>query len=176
MFEKYYEFLNSLARSSFPAHLRSKLDPEDVVQETLLKAQKANAPLVKRTESETRVFLRKVFTTTLLDQIRIFDRGRRSAAMERSLEAAGDESQTRLEAWLASIQTSPSQGAARNEQIVRLSLALAALPANQREALELRYLRGHSLAETAQAMAITIPAAAGLTRRGIDALRERLQP
>jgi len=176
MFEEYYDYVNSLARLSFPAHLRSKLDPEDVVQETFLKAQKADAPLVKRTESETRVFLRKVFKTTLLDQIRIFDRGRRSAAMEQSLEAAGDESKARLEAWLAAIQTSPSQGAARNEQVVRLSSALAAVPANQRQALELRYLKGRSLAETAQAMAITIPAAAGLVRRGIEALRERLDP
>jgi RNA polymerase sigma-70 factor (ECF subfamily) len=175
MLQRYYNFVNSLARSRFPAHLRSKLDPDDVVQETFLRAQKADGALEARTEKEARVFLRKVFRTTLLDQIRIFDRGRRSTAMEQSIDAARDESSTRLEAWLAAIQTSPSQGAARNEQLVRLAAALAALPENQRLALELRYLKGRSLAETAQAMAITSSAVAGLVRRGIDSLRERLE-
>jgi RNA polymerase sigma-70 factor (ECF subfamily) len=174
MFERFHRFVSSLARKRFPDHLRSKLDPEDVVQETLLKAQKAGAALAGRTDREARLFLRKVFTTTLLDQIRIFDRGRRCAALERSIHVGSDQSSTCLEDWLAASQTSPSQGAARNEQHFRLSRALASLPLNQRQAVELRYLKRCSLEETARSMGITSGAVAGLVRRGLEALREHL--
>jgi RNA polymerase sigma-70 factor (subfamily 1) len=176
MFERYYGFVSSLARSRFPAHLRSKLDPEDLVQETFLKARKASEPLANRTDQEIRAFLRKVFKTTLLDQIRIFDRSRRSTAVEQSLEAAPDRSLPPLEAWLAAIQTSPSQGAARNEQLIRLAGALAALPEKQRMALELRYLKGKTLEQTAEAMNTTSGSVVGLVWRGMQKLRDRLEP
>jgi RNA polymerase sigma-70 factor (ECF subfamily) len=174
MFERYYRFVSSLARTRVPAHLRSKLDPEDVVQETFLKVQRAGVVLANRTDREARVFLRKVFTTTLLDQVRIFDRSRRRAALERSIDVGFDRSSRCVEDWLAASQTSPSQGAARNEQSLRLSGALASLPSNQREAVELRYLKRCSLEETAQSMGITSGAVAGLVRRGLDALRANL--
>ena len=85
-----------------------------------------------------------------------------------------DPASSRLEAWLAAIQTSPSQGAARQRDAVALAEALAALPDGRRQALELRYLKGQSLEEIALAMRTTSAAAAGLVHRGIKALRVRL--
>ncbi len=86
-----------------------------------------------------------------------------------------DDSAARLEEWLAAVQSSPSQRASKHEQLARLAHALAGLPENKRRAVELRHLKRHSLAETASIMGISPPAAAGLLRRGLGTLRDRLE-
>jgi RNA polymerase sigma-70 factor (ECF subfamily) len=175
MFENYYDYLIMIARMGFPEHLRTKLDPADVVQEALLKAHAVKGAFEGRTEAETLAFLQKIVTTTLADYVRYFDRTKRHATLERSLERVLDESSARLEDWLAAEQTSPSQKASQHEQLFRLAQALAELPESQRKALELHRLQGRSLAETAEEMAISKQAVAGLLRRGIQALRDRLR-
>jgi RNA polymerase sigma-70 factor (ECF subfamily) len=53
--------------------------------------------------------------------------------------------------------------------------ALAALPENQRRAIELHHLEGLPLAEIAQQLGTTKAAVAGLLHRGLKALRARLE-
>jgi RNA polymerase sigma-70 factor (ECF subfamily) len=91
------------------------------------------------------------------------------------LEAALDQSSTRLEAWLAADQSSPSQQAQRNEQVLRLAEALAALPEAQREALTLHHLHNWTLDEVGQQLGRSASAVAGLIKRGLKELRIRLQ-
>jgi RNA polymerase sigma-70 factor (ECF subfamily) len=79
-----------------------------------------------------------------------------------------------LEAWLASEQSSPSERAEKNEQLLRLAEALEQLPEAQREAVVLHHLRGLSLAELASHLGRSEGAAAGLLHRGIKRLRELL--
>ena len=55
-------------------------------------------------------------------------------------------SASRVEQWQAAEQSSPSQRASRHEQLVRLAAALARLQADQREAVELHNLKGHTVA------------------------------
>jgi RNA polymerase sigma-70 factor, ECF subfamily len=95
-------------------------------------------------------------------------------ARERSLEAALADSSSRLEAWLAADQSSPSQHALREEQLLRMAKALAALPETQRQAVELHHLRGWSLDEIARHLGTSKPAVAGLLHRGMKSLRQRL--
>ncbi len=74
-----------------------------------------------------------------------------------------------MEGWLAADQTSPSQRVTRHEQAVRLALALARLPDDQREAVEQHHLHGLSVAEVGQRMGRTRSAAMGLIFRGLKA-------
>jgi RNA polymerase sigma-70 factor (ECF subfamily) len=92
----------------------------------------------------------------------------------RSLEAAIEQSSARLEAFLAADQTSPSGQVARQERLLRLADALAALPEDQRRAVELKHLQELALVEVARRMGRTVPAVAGLLQRGLRALREDL--
>jgi RNA polymerase sigma-70 factor (ECF subfamily) len=55
-----------------------------------------------------------------------------------------------------------------------LSQALAALPDDQRQAIELHHLKGCSLAEVCQAMQRTNRSVAGLLLRGMRRLRQLL--
>jgi RNA polymerase sigma-70 factor (ECF subfamily) len=92
------------------------------------------------------------------------------------LEAALAESSARLEGWLAAEQSSPSQRAERNEEAFQLAIALEALPEAQREALVLQHWHGWSLAQIAEHLGRSRSAVAGLIKRGLQQLREALQP
>ena len=96
--------------------------------------------------------------------------------LERSLEADLDRSASGLAGWLAADQTSPSQAAERNEELLRLADALAALPEPQREVVVLKHLRGLTLQQIADQIGRTVPAVASLLRRGLEDLRRRLAP
>jgi RNA polymerase sigma-70 factor (ECF subfamily) len=94
--------------------------------------------------------------------------------LERSLQAGIEQSSSRLEAWLAAEQSSPSEQAMNREQLLRLAGALAELPADQRKAVELHHLKGWSLGEVAEHMGRSRAAVMGLVFRGIKKLREQL--
>ena len=93
---------------------------------------------------------------------------------QRSLEQDLEQSSARLEAWLAADQTSPSEAAQRQEQVLLLAAALAQLPEDQRVAIELHHLHQGSVAEIARRMERTEASVAGLLRRGLKRLRELL--
>jgi hypothetical protein len=86
----------------------------------------------------------------LADALRAFGQAKRDVGLERSLEDAIHASSSRVQAWLAAEQSSPSQRAERHEEAARLAEALAALPEDNREALVLHYCQGIPLAEIAQ--------------------------
>ena len=110
----------------------------------------------------------------LADVLRALGQAKRDVNLERSLEAAIGESSSRLEAWLAAEQSSPSQQAMKHEELLRLAGALDQLPALQREAVVLHHLQGMSLADLASHLERSQPSVAGLLRRGLARLRELL--
>jgi RNA polymerase sigma-70 factor (ECF subfamily) len=59
---------------------------------------------------------------------------------------------------------------------MQLAVALAELPEAQREALVLQHWHGWSMDEIAAHLGRTRVAVAGLIKRGLAKLRERLQP
>src|SRR5690348_4655865 len=173
--ERYRNYLRLLARLQLDPRLRGKLDPSDLVQQTLLQAHQMQGQFRGTTEAEQAAWLRQILVRTMANAVRDLGRLKRDVGRERSLEAAIEESSLRLEAWLASEQSSPSVRAEKNEQLLRLAEALEQLPEAQREAVELHHLRGLSLAELAGQLGRSEGAVAGLLHRGIKRLRKLLQ-
>jgi RNA polymerase sigma-70 factor (ECF subfamily) len=63
----------------------------------------------------------------------------------------------------------------RNEDVLQLAAAIEALPEDQRQAVVLHHLQGHSAADIAARLGRTEVAVAGLLRRGLKKLRVLLQ-
>jgi RNA polymerase sigma-70 factor (ECF subfamily) len=173
--ERFRHYLLLLARLHLGGRLQAKFDPSDVVQETLLEAHRKQAQFCGASDAELAGWLRQALAHCIADALRAFGRARRDVAQERSLEAALDESSARLAAFLAADQSSPSQRAAQEEQLFRLAESLAALPDDQRQAVEMKHLQACSVAVIAQRMGRSETAVGGLLRRGMTALRQRLQ-
>lgn len=175
-FDKFRDYLRLLARMQLPNILQGKMDASDVVQQTLLKAYQAADQFRGKTVPEQAGWLRQILANTLANAVRDFSRARRDVALERSLQTALDESSSRLEAWLAADQPSPSTIVSRNEQFLELAEGLTGLPDDQREALILRYCHGKSLVEIGESLGRTRAAVASLLRRGLQQLRKVLHP
>jgi RNA polymerase sigma-70 factor (ECF subfamily) len=174
--EPFRSYLEVLARVHLDPRLRGKLDPADVVQQVLLRAYAAWPELRNQDRAVLLAWLRRILARTLADVVKHYDRDRRAVALERSLEADLDRSASRLAVHLAADQTSPSQAAARNEDLLRLADALAALPEPRREVVVLKHLRGWTLQQIAGHLDRTVPAVASLHRLGLEDLRRRLLP
>jgi RNA polymerase sigma-70 factor, ECF subfamily len=174
--DRFRSYLVLLARWHWNPRLQGKLDPSDVVQQTLVAAWQGLADFRGETEAELRAWLRRILTRSLADLARDFGRDKRDVAKERSLEAEVADSSARLEAWLDDQQSSPAQRAERNEQLAQLAEALAALPESQQEAITLHHLHGLSVSEIGHSMGRSPAAVAGLLKRGLRTLRAQLTP
>jgi RNA polymerase sigma-70 factor, ECF subfamily len=174
--ERFRAYLGLLARLEVSQAMRDKVDLSGVVQQTLLEAHQGleGGPDRLRTDEELSAWLRSILSHNLADVFRKLAAQKRDIRREWSLDAALDQSASRLERWLAAEQSSPSQGAIRQEELLRVAEAMAGLPDAQRRAIELHHLRAMGLSEIADELSTTKAAVAGLLHRGMKALRSRL--
>src|SRR5204862_73440 len=119
--ERYRDYLRLLARLQLDPRLQAKLDPSDVVQETLLRAHEKRHQFRGTTEGEHVAWLRAILASILAEKLRAFGRKQRDVALERSLAADIEQSSARLEVWIADRQSSPSARLLREEMLTRLA-------------------------------------------------------
>ena len=173
--EDHRDYLLLLVRLQLGSRLGAKLDASDVVQQAILHAHERREQFRGRTEGERLAWLRAILANALATALRRLDTRARDPGRERSLEAELDRSSSRLEDLLAADQTSPSERAVRGEELMRLAHAIARLPEDQRRVVELHYLNGLAVADVAEQIGRTRPAAVGLLFRGLKRLRELLR-
>jgi RNA polymerase sigma-70 factor (ECF subfamily) len=157
------------AKCQMPAWLRGKLDPADLVQQTLMEAVVGRDKLAGRTEGEVLAFARRALANNLIDAARKFARSRTDVSPNDF-----GRSSVRLADWLAADHTSPSERADRNERFERLAAALADLPDAQRVVVEMRYLQKLKIAEIAATIGRSEGAVSQLLHRAVTALRDVL--
>ncbi len=173
--EDYRDYLLLLVRLQMGSRLRAKVDASDVVQQAILHAHERRAQFRGATEGEWQAWLRVILANALATMVRRYDAQARNPRRERSLEAELERSSSGLEGLLAADLTSPSERAVRGEELLRLADALAQLPDDQRRVVELHYLKGLTVADVADQIGRTRPAAVGLLFRGLKRLRELLR-
>jgi RNA polymerase sigma-70 factor (ECF subfamily) len=171
--ERYRPLLRLQVRQmQLHARFQKCFDSSDLVQTTLLKAHKNLAQFRGHTEKELVRWLKRILENATKDAI---DREKGMLDRVQSLDKALAASSIRLEAFLAANQSSPSQRAEREEQLVRLAAALDELPEDQRDAVIHHHLLGTPVAQIAQQMGRTEKSICGLLYRGLMELRQRLQ-
>jgi RNA polymerase sigma-70 factor, ECF subfamily len=172
--ERYRDYLRLLARLQVDPRLQSKVDLSGVIQQTMLEAHREWEQFRTWSPEQQAAWLRTALAHNLTDEMRKLRGARRDIGLERSIDAALEESASRLEALLAVEQSSPVQQVIRQEQLLHLAEALEQLAPDQRNAVELRYLQGLSVGEVARQMEKSKEAVAKLLFRGLKRLRELL--
>ena len=172
--EQYRSYLRLLAQAHLDPRLRAKVDPSDIVQQTLLAAHRAADQFRGTTEEERQAWLRRILVRNLIRAARDQYRERRDATRELSLEQALAASSARLGDLLGSVESSPSHKAQRAERAIQVAAAIQNLGEAQREAIVLHYWQEWSLAEIAEHLKRSPAAVAGLLHRGLVELRRVL--
>jgi len=168
-------YLHLLAEIELGRRLRSKIDPSDIVQQSLLEAHRDRAALKGQTEPEVVGWLRTILARNLLNTARDFGAQKRDIRRERAMAARLEQSSHCLEQFLAASQTSPSQQFLKHEEAEKLAAALAQLPDDQRTAVIKKHFHGESLADIAAEMDRSTLAVAGLLKRGLKKLRTQME-
>ena len=94
-------YLKAVAVDVLGGQVVGKVDPSDVVQETLLRAFRHQDQCRAETDAQRAAWLRAILATTLAELMRRYSAQQRDLAVERSLGAALEETSCRLEGWLA---------------------------------------------------------------------------
>src|SRR5262245_24658998 len=164
---KYRGYLRALAQIELGRRLQSKVDASDIVQQSLLEAHQDLSALKGHTEAELVAWLKTILTRNLLNTARDYGAQKRDIRRERSLAQQVEDSSVRLDRFLASEQTTPSQRLIRTEQANHLATGLAELPEDQRTAVILKHFHQWPLADIASEMNRSTLAVAGLLKRGL---------
>ncbi len=175
LLEMYRHYLSLLARLQIREPLVGKLSPSDVVQETFLKAKRGFSEFRGETEAELMGWLRRILANRLAEASRHFGTRQRDVALERSIEAAVDQSSFAIHQWLVSNEPTPSEIASRREQAVQLADALSALPADYAEVLILRHLEDLSFPMIAERLNRSLNSVKNIWARAIVKLRFALE-
>jgi RNA polymerase sigma-70 factor (ECF subfamily) len=165
--------LHRLAERQLKGRIAVRVDASDIIQQTFLEAHRSLPQFAGQDLRELAAWLKGILEHKIASAIRDHTLlQKRNLRRERSL----DDSQGGgpLKQDLDAGHSSPSQKAIRGEEAERLSQALAALPADQGEAVRLRHLKGWALGDIAQRLGRTPAATAGLIKRGMQALRRHL--
>lgn len=141
--------------------------PSDIAQDTSIQAYTAFAAFQGTTEAEWRAWLRAIFRNCVAQSLRAARQQKRDERKTVSLEASEIEQ-------ASSGQPSPSEATADKEHWRQLMAHIFELPADQKEAIVLMYLKALPIAEAARQMARSEGAIGGLLQRGLEALRERV--
>lgn len=145
--ELFHSFKHELARECvgrIPRDLRSRFDPEDVIQSAFLSAFEHIREFEYRGEGSFRAWLRRILDNALRDGIKHHCRTKRSPSLENSVE------HEHADPLAGRRRDRPEEVAGEEEDQLRLRLAVVNLPPDLREIVELRVDRGWTFGEIAE--------------------------
>jgi RNA polymerase sigma-70 factor (ECF subfamily) len=174
-FEKYRDYLTVLARLQLNPRLQGKVDLSGVVQQTLLDAHLARHQILNHDSDHRLIWLRRVMSNNLADEIRKMNAGKRDVRREQAIPTDLERSSVFLQSWFIGKEPAPSANLHQQERAVKLASALQKLPEFQREALVLQHWNNWTLEQIAKHMGKTTTAVAGLLKRGLRQLREEME-
>ena len=178
LLELYRNYLQLLARTQIDLHLQGRVDPSDLVQETMLEAYRDFGQFRGTREGELLAWLRRILVHNLARQVeKNLGTRKRDARRQVSLHRVAEleRSSAAVDAALVSQGTSATGRAQRREQAAILADTLARLKPDHREVIVLRNLEGLSFEEVARRMGRTAGAVRMLWLRALDRLKHLLE-
>jgi RNA polymerase sigma-70 factor (ECF subfamily) len=170
--QRFRPFLRALAENQLHANLRKKIDPSDVVQQTLLQAVAASSQCHGQDDQAKAGWLKAILQNVVNGLARSFHRESRSVDREMGLGSTAKSSGQAMD--LAADQTSPSHWLQSDEDRQRIARAIESLTEEQRQAMVMRYWQDQSLAEIGETMGKSPDAVASLLYRAMKLMRNEL--
>jgi RNA polymerase sigma-70 factor (ECF subfamily) len=173
---QYQQRLRQMVAVRLDRRLAARIDPSDVVQETLAEALQQLPDYLRRPPLPFYPWLRQLAWKRLADLYRRHVRaGKRSVCREEhTTPPLPDESALDLAGQLLAGGSSPSARLRREELYGRVQAALAQLPERDREVLVLRHLEQLATAEIAAVLGVTEGAVYTRHLRALERLRRLL--
>jgi len=167
-------YLGFVARSQVETWLRVKVDASDLVQQTMLEAHRDFADFEGKSEKEWLAWLRKILSHNATDFVRHY-RGtaKREARREVRFRDPADSLSPGAPEPAAPDRT-PSQEFLALDNELRVTAALAELPADYQEVIMLRNLQRLPFGDVAERMGRSRPAVQMLWMRAIKKLQAAL--
>jgi RNA polymerase sigma-70 factor (ECF subfamily) len=170
LWQRHRPRLRRLVALRLDPRLAARVDPSDVVQDTLAQADRRLDDYLRDRPLPFYPWLRQLAGDRLADAHRRHVRAaRRSVTREQgALPPLADASALELAGRLAAATAGPSEAARRHELRDRVRAALAALPERDREVLVLRHLEQLTAREVAAVLGLT---EAGVKSRALRAMQ-----
>ncbi|MBM3964520.1 MAG: sigma-70 family RNA polymerase sigma factor [Planctomycetes bacterium] len=170
--QRFRPFLRALAEEQLYSGLRQKIDPSDLVQQTMLQAIESQSQFRGTTDAAKASWLRAILKNVMAGIGRHFHRDRRDVSREQGMGSGGsDPSEFGFE--IAGNFSSPSHLLRQSEDRQQIEKLMSHLTHEQQQALVMRYWHDFSLEEISQKMNKSPDAVAGLLYRGMKVLREK---
>jgi RNA polymerase sigma-70 factor, ECF subfamily len=164
--------LRRLVAVRMDQRLAARVDPSDVVQETLAQASRRLDDYLRQRPLPFYPWLRRLALERLADEHRRHLRARRrTVAREQPAPALPDDSALQLAERLVAPGGGPSALLRRQELTDQVRAALGALPEQDREVLVLRYLEELSACEVGEVLGTSEAAAKMRALRALRRLR-----
>jgi RNA polymerase sigma-70 factor (ECF subfamily) len=170
------DYVGVVARAQVGSWMQAKVDASDLVQQTLLDMHRGMAEFRGETEAEWLAWLRKILNHNATDYVRRYGgTKKREARREVRLErfSPGESQAHRLEP--KDPGESPSQLVLRRERELEVAQALAQLPQDYQDVIELRNLQRLSFDEVAERLGRSRGAVQMLWMRALRKLEEILK-
>jgi RNA polymerase sigma-70 factor (ECF subfamily) len=180
LLQLYRNYLTILATTQLDRKLRQRMNPSDLVQETMLAAHCDFAKFRGSTEREFLVWLRQILINCLHHAVDTHVKAkmrdvRREVSVERA-NAALDRSAAGFAQTLADQGPSPSTSLQQHERAVAFADQLAKLRPQYRDVIVLRNLQGLSFEEVADRMNRKPGSVRMMWLRAIDKLKQVYEP
>jgi RNA polymerase sigma-70 factor (ECF subfamily) len=177
LLQRYRHRLRRMVVVRFDPRLAARVDPSDVVQETLAEAAARLDDYLQERPLPFYPWLRQMAQRRLIHLYRWHVQARRrSVTREQAPAGLPDRSALALAERLFGRQSSPSAGLRRQERREQVRAALAALPEQDREVLVLRILEGLPTREAAAVLQISEVALRSRQVRALERLKALLGP
>lgn len=174
--EMHRNYLTLLARIQVGRRLQGKVDPADLVQDAFLDAHRQFPHFRGETAESVTAWLRRILAGQIAHLVRrYYSVEARDVRLEQSIEHELGSSSDWLARGVSNSGTSPSESAARREELTRLADALEQLSPDYRDVILFRQIENLPFAEVAARMGRTEDSVQKLWVRGLDALRKILE-
>ncbi|MFA5190496.1 MAG: sigma-70 family RNA polymerase sigma factor [Verrucomicrobiia bacterium] len=176
LFARCRNYLAVVARAQVESWLRAKADASDIVQETLVEANRDLRQFRGTTEAEWLAWLRQILSRNAADFVRRY-RGTEKRQQRLEVPLAPPPGQSSLAAGLEPRDNgeTPTQEIMRLELEIQVADAIMRLEPDYQEVIVLRNLERLPFEEVAQRMNRSRPAAQMLWMRAVRRLQEELK-